>query len=525
MSGLPAPRIAAQDALWLRLDRPENRMVVTSVLWTATPVDPDRLRSVVADRLLARYPVYLRRPAGPRWETDPDFDLDRHLRIGTVPRPGTQAQLQEFAAARRGGAFDPDHPLWTVDLLQGYGSGGAVVVCTHHSMADGIRLTQVLFSLLDPDSGTGGPPARVGGAAPRRPSSDRPVARAGASVVRSLDDLGAAVRRAAAKAGPVAESLVAVPVHATTAAAGITAAATGFGASLVGGGPRRALERAASAVTSLRHSAAGLAALALAPEASPEWDGQPGPDKTAAWGDPVPLAGLADLGHATGTTVNDVCLALVAGAFDRYLDRPGEDRERTGLPWLVPVSLTAFDAELPDRLGNHFSLVFARLPRGLGTFAERLAETHRLLARIRDSYEPVVNYGLQHLVARAPGPVSGLLSDFLSAKAVGVLTNVPGPRETRTLAGARVEGIVGWAPCSGKQAITVCVFSYAGQVRFGFGTDRRLLPEPGELVAALDEEVAAALSAARPDTTESASTRASGARPASAVTPTKTRSP
>lgn len=506
MTGLPAPRIAAQDALWLRLDRPENRMTVTSVLWTATPVDPDRLRSVVADRLLARYPVYLRRPAGARWETDPDFDLDRHLRVGALPSPGTRAQLQEFVAARRGGALDPLHPLWTIDLLRGYGPGSAVVVCTHHSMADGIRLTQVLFSLLDPDPGTGAPPARVGGAAPRRPSSGRPVARAGASIVRSLDDLGAAMQQRAAKAGPLAESLVAVPVYAATAAAGITAAATGFSAALVSGGPRQALERAAAVVTSARHSAAGLAALALAPQASPEWAGQPATEKTAAWGDAVPLADLARLGHATGTTVNDVCLALVAGAFDRYLDRHGQVTGNTDLPWLVPVSLAAFDAELPERLGNHFSLVFARLPRGARTFAERLAETHRRFARIRDSYEPVVNYGLQHLVALAPGPFSGLLSEFLSAKAVGVLTNVPGPREPRTLAGARVEGIVGWAPCSGKQAITVCVFSYAGQVRFGFGTDRRLLPEPAGLVAALEEEVAAAVSAATPETTESAST-------------------
>ncbi|MEV4604749.1 hypothetical protein AB0K15_46290 [Amycolatopsis sp. NPDC049253] len=51
-----------------------------------------------------------------------------------------------------------------------------------------------------------------------------------------------------------------------------------------------------------------------------------------------------------------------------------EARELADLPWLVPVSLALFDAELPERLGNHFSLVFARLPLGGRTFAERLAE-------------------------------------------------------------------------------------------------------------------------------------------------------
>lgn len=63
------------------------------------------------------------------------------------------------------------------------------------------------------------------------------------------------------------------------------------------------------------------------------------------------------------------------------------------------------------------------------------------------------------------------------------------------LAGARVEGVVGWAPCSGRQTITVCVFSYAGRVSFGFGTDRAILPDPERLVAALEAEVAEAMAA------------------------------
>ncbi|RJQ87240.1 DUF1298 domain-containing protein [Amycolatopsis panacis] len=523
MSGAESRRIAAQDALWLRLDRPENRMVVTSVLWTAEPVDPGRLRSLVADRLVARYPGYSRRPVGGRWVTDPDFDLDRHLLISTLPAPGTREQLEEFVAARRSGPLDPDHPLWTIDLVRGYRRGSAVVVRTHHAIADGIRLTQVLFSLLDPDPAVTALPARVGGAAPRRPPVADPVARAGASAARSVDDLAAALQARAARIGPVAETLVSVPAYAAAAATGVAAAAAGAASGLLGGVPRQVAGRVATTVTSLRHSVAGLTGLVLAPVASFGWSGWPGTEKTAAWGDPVPLADLSELGHATGTTVNDVCAALVAGAFDRYLDRHPVAGVPVDLPWFVPVSLTAFDEDLPAELGNHFALVFARLPRGRRTFAERLTETHRRIARIRDSYEPMVNYALQTALARLPDPVAVRTSEFLSAKAVGVLTNVPGPRAPMALAGARVAGIVGWAPCSGRQAITVCVFSYAGQVRFGFGTDRRLLPDPGELLRALEEETAAALSAVRSATVASASTRGSGTVARSVVTPKKTR--
>jgi diacylglycerol O-acyltransferase len=102
----------------------------------------------------------------------------------------------------------------------------------------------------------------------------------------------------------------------------------------------------------------------------------------------------------------------------------------------------------------------------------------------------VLTFGVQNAIAQSPAPLGLAMSRFFAGKAVGVLTNVPGPRAPMTLAGAEVEGIVGWAPCSGRQAITICVFSYAGQVRIGFGTDRKLIPDPEALVAGLAAEFA-----------------------------------
>ena len=104
----PHRRVPAQDSLWLHLDRPENRMIVTSVLWTRTPVDPDRLRRLVSDRLLARYPVYfqraVRRGAAISWETDPGFDLSDHLVVRSCHRPPRRKRCRSswrLAAASR----------------------------------------------------------------------------------------------------------------------------------------------------------------------------------------------------------------------------------------------------------------------------------------------------------------------------------------------------------------------------------------------------------------------------------------
>ena len=95
-----------QDSIWLEIDQPTNLMAITSLLWTATPVDPARLRALIADRLVARYPVFRQRPVlrgGPvrwaYWTDDPDFDLDRHVTVRPMPGAGDLAALQDYVGA------------------------------------------------------------------------------------------------------------------------------------------------------------------------------------------------------------------------------------------------------------------------------------------------------------------------------------------------------------------------------------------------------------------------------------------
>jgi diacylglycerol O-acyltransferase / wax synthase len=466
---VPSIPMSPQDSLWLFLDRPTNVLAITSVLWTSDPIDPGRLRKVVEQRLLDRYPVFRRRAVvtgthlrSARWEDDPDFDLDRHLLVRPMPAPGDRAALQDYVAAQRSVTFDPAHPRWAVHLLQGYGPGSAVVQRYHHAMADGIRLTQVMLSILDAEDRT--PAARVGGNGHRHDGE------------HLSDRVGALVRHLGG--GPLLDV-------AATAAAVLPEIVR----------PGRVLDVAADTGSTLANTAGSVAKILGRADPDSALGGEPGVAKTAVWGDPVPLTLLAGIGHATGTTVNDVCVALVAGAVGRYLaERPTGD-DVGDLAWLVPVNLEPFDDELPAELGNHFSVVLAVLPHGIADFSARLAEVHRRMVRIRDSFEPQLTYATQLGIAVSPTPIATRISDFITEKAVGVLTNVPGPRVPMVLAGARVEGVVGWAPCNGRQSLTVCIFSYAGRVSFGFGTDRTILPDPEWLVAALDAEVAAATAA------------------------------
>jgi WS/DGAT/MGAT family acyltransferase len=266
--------------------------------------------------------------------------------------------------------------------------------------------------------------------------------------------------------------------------------------------PLISLRGAAGPALALLRTVGSVVKIALWTNPPSALDGQPGIAKTAAWSDPVPLDRLHDVAVRTGTTINDVCVTLVAGAMARYLaESPSDHKLAPGdddVAWMVPANLEPPGQEPPRELGNHFALVLAVLPHGPASFADRLREVHSRMARIRGSWEPELTFALSRGLAVSPALLGGTAVRILGEKAVGVLTNVPGPRKPVALAGARVAGAVGFAPTSNRQAITACIFSYAGEVTFGFGTDRAVIPDAGALVAALHAEVLAALGPSDP---------------------------
>ena len=85
-------RLGVQDALWLEMDRPNNLMVVDSVIWTAEPLDFAKVRHVIHERLLDRYPVFRSRAVKDDdgswwWEPDPNFDFDNHVALVSLNKP------------------------------------------------------------------------------------------------------------------------------------------------------------------------------------------------------------------------------------------------------------------------------------------------------------------------------------------------------------------------------------------------------------------------------------------------------
>ena len=84
-------------------------------------------------------------------------------------------------------------------------------------------------------------------------------------------------------------------------------------------------------------------------------------EKKVDWIEPIDLQPIKDIGRATGTTVNDVLLAVLTNALRKYLVEK-DALTVDDLFTAVPVSLRRPDADLPRTLGNRFGLIPVLLP-------------------------------------------------------------------------------------------------------------------------------------------------------------------
>jgi WS/DGAT/MGAT family acyltransferase len=438
------------------MEDPTNLMMPTGVLIFHGPMDWQRLKAVIRERLL-RFDRFRQRVTPserpletPYWEDDPKFNLSNHLKRIKLPPPGDQTVLQEVVSTLMSTPLDYARPLWQMHFIEGYGEGGAVVSRLHHSIADGIALMQVLLSLADaaPDAPVPGVPPQpaLNGHEPRHSTLHLP----------RLPGLKAAERVAETLVHEGLEALF-HPSHALDLARIGTKGTTAFG-KLV-----------------LRY-----------PDPKTVFKGPLGVAKRAAWSGPVPLREVKTIGQAMGGTVNDVLLTAVAGALRRYLLARGEEADGLDFRAVVPVNLRRPDEEFS--LGNKFSLIFLSLPVGIADPVERLRELKRRMDDIKGSSEAAVAFGILNAIGMTPGAIQDLVVDIFGTKATGVMTNVPGPREKLYLAGTPLDTIMFWVPQAGHLGLGVSIISYAGQVRLGIATDAGLVPDPETIAAAFHAE-------------------------------------
>jgi diacylglycerol O-acyltransferase len=480
-------RLGVQDALWLEMDRPNNLMVVDSVIWTAEPMDFNELREVFEQRLINRYPVFrsraVRDDAGSWWwEPDPDFNIDNHISLVSLHSPDDPRALQELVAAHRTDMLSHDHPLWQSIWIKRYREGSAMLLRSHHAIADGIRMVQLATSLFDwtPQGGPVLAPAIIQPRAhphpPGRPLPER-VRSGVAEVARTAGQTVSLVSEAnlLQRAAKIGLFVLRNPVGA--GATLVTAARAG--AADIGGTVRTAVPGGGKLVdvfSAVPGDVDTVRKLLIGTRNDATiWTGTAGDEKSVAWSDPLPLSAVRAVAKANRCTVNDLLVACVAGTLHEYLR--AHEALCSSVTFMVPVNLKPLDLTLPDSLGNDFALVQLELPTDEVDPRKLLATAKRRMDRIKHGHEAAVAFRFQETIAGLSRELYEASVDLFANRTLGTLTNVPGPPAAVYLAGSMVEGIVGWAPVSGDQPMSFTISSYNGRVIVGIACDTTLVPD------------------------------------------------
>ncbi|WP_328644047.1 wax ester/triacylglycerol synthase family O-acyltransferase [Amycolatopsis sp. NBC_00348] len=411
----------------------------------------ERVRVIPAFRRKLHNPLW--NLSHPVWVEDEDFDLDHHVhRIG-VPAPGDRVELAELCAHIAGQQLDRAYPLWQLYVIEGLADGEiAVLLKMHHASVDGVSGASLITYLagLEPDAPAPEVTERANSGVPAAfdilRSSVFNVVKGPLEVARLLPDLLELVPRWLGKA------------------------LRGKGMPIPFTAPR----------TSLNGTITGHRSVAFAQ---------------------LELDDVKAVKNAFGVTVNDVVLALVAGALREFLDARGELPED---PLVATVPVSVHDRTERDHGSNKVSAFFASLPTHLADPAARvffLAEANRLS---KDHHHDIDADMLQDWAQFSAATAFGMAVRAYSALRLAekhpvvhnlVVSNVPGPPMPLYLLGARITGLYPLGPVFHGAGLNVTVLSNAGKVHIGLIGARELVKDLWPLADALPEALADLLKA------------------------------
>ena len=207
------------------------------------------------------------------------------------------------------------------------------------------------------------------------------------------------------------------------------------------------------------------------------------------------LEELKEIRRAFGGTVNDVALAVVAGAFRDLLLERDEDPDELVLRSLVPVSVRAADDRSPN---NQVAVSLFELQIGVADPVERLEATRREMNLLKASHQAEAGEAMTSLAGYAPSALSALAVRSVTAatrrspqRSVStVTTNVPGPRIPLYARGREMLEYLPFVPLSQGVRIGIAILSYNGMVRFGVTGDYDTAPEVGWFCQRIEANIA-----------------------------------
>lgn len=178
--------ISPLDAAWLLLESGDTAMHVGCLMEFTKPADagPDFHRRWVEKAKqdphfaspfnLVPVRVPFGGPPVPAMRETDEIDLDHHVRLWGLPRPGGQRELGVLVSALQSQPLDIRRPLWELHIIDGLeGDRFAVFFKIHHSVIDGASAMRLIERMMstDPDHRDAPPIWTVGRPAARPDAS------------------------------------------------------------------------------------------------------------------------------------------------------------------------------------------------------------------------------------------------------------------------------------------------------------------------------------------------------------------
>ena len=421
-------------------------------LFQGAPPRPRELAALIASRL-ERVPRYAQRlapvPLGlgrPVWVDDEAFDLMRHVLQARLPKPGGMEELAKMAALLFARPLDRGKPLWEYWVIEGVGRQTfAVISKTHHCMIDGVSGVDLASILMETEKGAKAPGRKL-------EFSARPAPGAVELLAEALRD-------------QVVRPLLMA---------------------------REALDPSTEARRELETIVVGLGPLAGISQLGPA----PASPLNASVGGgrifemvSLDLAEVKKVRAALGGTVNDVVLAVVAGAIRELLC---SRKERIDGPLRVMVPVSVRPAEERGTLGNQVAAVFCPLPIHREDPEARLGEVSASMAALKERRQAVGAMALTRLGNYTPHVLVALATKLQGSAPWFnlVVTNVPGPQHPLYLLGRRLLACHPMVPLTTTTTISVALLSYDGSIDVGLMGDAELAEDLPEMKRAVTKALA-----------------------------------
>ena len=455
-------KLGGLDAAFVYGETPSWHMNVGALLeldpaTAPRPFNLERLRELLAHRLdllgpfrqrLVAVPFGLARPY---WVDDPDIDLREHVQACQVPAPGGRDELSTAVGELLARKLDRHRPLWEIWLLEGLSNGRvALLVKAHHSLFDGVAAMRLFQQLCDVEPDT--PAERSLGRPPAGSESEYP------SPFLLWSDAFLATAT--------------IPVR------------------LIRGGYRLAC----SGVGLLRFRSSSQWHAATFPFQAPRTslNGLLTPRRSFAFCS-VPLEDAQAIKQTLGVTLNDVVLAVTAGALRRYLQSRGELPERP-LVAQIPIVVSTSKGQHEHRTrGNALSVIGASLATQLDDPTERLRSIHSSTQSAKGMHHALGEQIVEELAELAPPALLARLIRGYNQLGLAmrhppifslIVSNIRGAPCPLYVAGAQVIASYPIGPLLDGGGLNVSAMSYNDSLDFGLCVCPDIVSDPWQLADA-----------------------------------------